>query len=194
MRLWYAESSPPDSISKPRWVSSVSTGPASRSVAPSTNWISPSGISGQPYSIATHVLSSHACDAEAQARPPDNLAGLSRRPCGLSGGAVTVDVVHCCHLARRGRGLRARFQPGHRRRAVRAARRRGGSPCGPSTPRGHRVAIFAARSGYLVTWEPGGPISELAGKPMRVGGVRAAFRELLEGCQVPRSLGIPGQP
>jgi hypothetical protein len=45
------------------------------------------------------------------------------------------------------------------------------------------VAVFAARYGYLAAWNLEALLSELAGKPVNVTGLRTEFRELLEACQ-----------
>jgi hypothetical protein len=45
------------------------------------------------------------------------------------------------------------------------------------------VAVFAARYGYLATWNLEALLSELAGKPVNVTELRTEFRELLEACQ-----------
>jgi hypothetical protein len=45
------------------------------------------------------------------------------------------------------------------------------------------VAMFSARYAYLATWNLESLLSELAGRPVAVAGVRAEFRNLLESCQ-----------
>ena len=45
------------------------------------------------------------------------------------------------------------------------------------------VAVFAARYGYLATWNLEVLLSELAGMPVNVSELRTEFRELLEACQ-----------
>ncbi len=45
------------------------------------------------------------------------------------------------------------------------------------------VAVFAARYGYLATWNLEALLSELAGRPANVTELRTQFRELLEACQ-----------